>query len=144
MNRDCFATISPSLADLYRRHVTGLTTSPPRPALPVYQRLHASAHPVANCSHNRAQPRPERFVNAAPREVEAVDLEFPARSGLQAELETAGFRLPHGLIHFKILLSPPSDTGSSTAFVARIDGFSEERQGFTRFDALRSSLQPIA
>ncbi len=34
VNRDCFATISPSLADLYRRHVTTLTTSPPRPALP--------------------------------------------------------------------------------------------------------------
>ena len=26
VNRDCFATISPSLADLYRRHVTGLTS----------------------------------------------------------------------------------------------------------------------
>src|SRR5688572_14387617 len=52
VNRDCFATISPSIADLYRRHVTGLTTSLPRPALPVYQRLHASARPVvANCSH---------------------------------------------------------------------------------------------
>ena len=44
-------------------------------------------------THNRAQPRPELVVNAAPPEVEAVDREFPARSGLQAELETAGFRL---------------------------------------------------
>ena len=38
----------------------------------------------------------------------------------------------YGLIHFKILLSPPSDTRRSTAFVARIDGFSEERQRFSR------------
>jgi hypothetical protein len=44
-------------------------------------------------TRNRAQARPERIVNAAPLEVEAVDLEFPARSGLQAEMETAGFRL---------------------------------------------------
>jgi hypothetical protein len=44
-------------------------------------------------THNRAQPRPEPVVDAAPPEVETVDLEFPARSGLQAELETAGFRL---------------------------------------------------
>jgi hypothetical protein len=44
-------------------------------------------------THNPAQPRPERVVIAAPPEVETVDLEFPARSGLQAELETTGFRL---------------------------------------------------
>jgi hypothetical protein len=44
-------------------------------------------------THNRAQQRPDRVVNAAPPEVETVDLEFPARSGLQAELKTAGFRL---------------------------------------------------
>ena len=44
-------------------------------------------------TRSRAQPRPERVVSAAPPEVETVDLAFPARSGLQAELETAGFRL---------------------------------------------------
>ncbi|MGH9347908.1 MAG: hypothetical protein ACRD26_11660 [Vicinamibacterales bacterium] len=44
-------------------------------------------------THNRAQPRPERVVDEAPPEVEIVDPEFPERSGLQAELETAGFRL---------------------------------------------------
>ena len=38
----------------------------------------------------------------------------------------------YDLIHFKILLSPPSAPRSSTAFVARIDGFSEERQRFSR------------
>jgi hypothetical protein len=29
VNRDCFATISPTLADLYRRNLTGLTRSLP-------------------------------------------------------------------------------------------------------------------
>jgi hypothetical protein len=44
-------------------------------------------------THNRAHSRTEGVVNVAPPEVETVDLEFPARSGIQAELETAGFRL---------------------------------------------------
>ena len=44
-------------------------------------------------TNNRARPRPERVANAAPPEVEAVDLEFPSRSGLQAEMQAAGFRL---------------------------------------------------
>ncbi len=34
-------------------------------------------------TNNRAQPRPERVVNAAAPEAESVDLEFPTRSGLQ-------------------------------------------------------------
>lgn len=44
-------------------------------------------------TNNRARPRPEHVVNAAPPEVEAVDLEFASRSGLQAEMQGAGFRL---------------------------------------------------
>ena len=44
-------------------------------------------------TNNRAQARPERVANAAPPEIEAVDQQFPSRSGLQAEIEAAGFRL---------------------------------------------------
>lgn len=44
-------------------------------------------------TNNRAQARPEQVANAAPPEIEAVDLEFPSRSGLQAEMQAAGFRL---------------------------------------------------
>lgn len=44
-------------------------------------------------THNRAQARPEGVVNAAPPEVEAVDLNHPSRSGLQDRLAAEGFKL---------------------------------------------------
>jgi hypothetical protein len=44
-------------------------------------------------TNNQAQARPEPIINTAPPKVETVDLEFPERSGLQAELQAQGFRL---------------------------------------------------
>lgn len=42
---------------------------------------------------NRARPFAERVVNVAPPEVEAVDLNYPTRSGLQGRLVAQGFRV---------------------------------------------------
>jgi hypothetical protein len=42
---------------------------------------------------NRARRGPERVANAAPPEVEAVDANYPARSGLQDRLTAEGFTL---------------------------------------------------
>jgi hypothetical protein len=52
-----------------------------------------AARSVLVLTNNRAQPRPEPVVNAAPPDVEMVDLEFPSRSGLQAEIQAEGYRL---------------------------------------------------
>ena len=42
---------------------------------------------------NRARARSERVVNAVPPEIEAVDANYPSRSGLQDRLTAEGFKL---------------------------------------------------
>lgn len=53
----------------------------------------AHAIQVLVLTADRARPGVERIANAAPPEVENVDLNYPDRSGLQARVVAAGFRL---------------------------------------------------
>jgi hypothetical protein len=44
-------------------------------------------------TNNRAQPVRQPVADRVPPEMEAVDLDYPSRSGLQEQLRTEGFRL---------------------------------------------------
>jgi hypothetical protein len=52
-----------------------------------------AATSVLVLTNNRAQQVRERVVNTTPPEIEAVDMDYPSRSGLQDRLTAQGFKL---------------------------------------------------